>query len=124
MERLTTGATGVRSGLDVRIAEPVEPARKDPRGSNKSDLSSKDELRAFEALDIDDQVAAIEKMRETVSALEYNRLKIDRHEESGQFIYRIFNEDTGETIRRWPPQSYLDLMVFLRDGYPLVNERA
>lgn len=127
MERLTTGTVIDRPRLELRAAEPVEPARKDPRGDRQADAASKEkgDTRRPDMRDLAEQVAAIEKMRQNVSALESNRLKIDRHEESGQFVYRIFNEDTGETIRRWPPENYLDLVAFLKDEQGrLIDERA
>lgn len=115
MERLTAGAAIVRPQLELRV-EPVEPARKDPRGDTQAQApADTDGERGLKAFDLADQVAAIEKLRENISALESNRLSIDRHEESGHFVYRIFNEETGETIRRWPPENYLDLVAFLRD---------
>lgn len=125
MDRLIIGQAAPRSAIDLRIAEPIEPARKDPQGTRQETATLKLDPASIEGLDLDEQVAAIEKLRETISALEYNRLKIDRHEESGHFIYRIFNQDTGETIRRWPPKNYLDLITFLRDEEGrLLDERA
>lgn len=127
MERLTTGTVLDRPRLELRAAEPVEPARKDRQGDKPAEAASlkKEDSARLDLRDLAEQVAAIEKMRSDVSALKSNRLRIDRHEESGQFIYRIFNEDTGETIRRWPPEGYLDLVAFLKDEQgKLVDERA
>lgn len=125
MERLSIGPVTPRSGLDLRVAQPVDPARRDPQGNKQEAASLKLDAASIEGLDLAEQVAAIEKLRETISGLEHNRLKIDRHKESGHFIYRIFNQDTGETIRRWPPESYLDLVTFLRDEEGrLLDERA
>jgi len=125
MERLTNTAPPARPSLELSATEPVKPARKDPRGDEKPDRKDDASARAPRGDGLAEQVAAIEKMREDVSALTRNRLKIDRHEESGQFVYRIFNEETGETIRRWPPKNYLELIAFLSEGKGgLLDERA
>ena len=124
MERLIIGALAPAS-MELRSQEPgKKPASEEPRGQDDK-VESAERTRATATDDLKDQVAAIEAMRDQLSALTNNKLKIDRHDESGQFIYSIFNQDTGETIRRWPPESYLDLVSFLKDGQAgLVDERA
>ncbi|KAA5802223.1 flagellar protein FlaG [Alkalicaulis satelles] len=61
-------------------------------------------------------VDKIEALRDRLDASGRSRLLIDREERAGRFIYRILNPDTGETMRQWPPEGYLDLIAFLRDG--------
>ena len=60
-------------------------------------------------------VERIEAMREKINANSRTRLQIDREEESGQFIYRLFDPETGEVMRQWPPEKYVDLIAFLKD---------
>jgi len=127
MEPLTTGRAFASSRLELGVQEPgpQQPVRQNPQGQSKVEPSADADTGPFTGEDLHDQVAAIEKLRASVSALESNRLSIDRHEDSGHFIYRIINEQTGETIRKWPPDSYLDLVAFLRDGQAgLIDEQA
>jgi uncharacterized FlaG/YvyC family protein len=79
-------------------------------------------------LKIDDQkpsVDLIETLREQMNSSVRSRLQIDRNDESGRFVYRILDPDTGETLRQWPPENYGDLVEFLQEKQGgLVNERA
>ena len=43
------------------------------------------------------------------------KLQIDQDEESGTFIYRSINPDTGEVIAQWPPEDLLRLREALRE---------
>jgi len=60
-------------------------------------------------------VEYIESLREKIAANSREQLKIDREEESGKFIYRLLDPETGEVTRQWPPEEYLDLVAFLKD---------
>lgn len=43
------------------------------------------------------------------------RLQIDREEDAGRFIYKLQNLETGEVVRQWPPENYVDLIAFLAE---------
>jgi flagellar protein FlaG len=43
------------------------------------------------------------------------KLQIDQDEDSGVFIYKSINRDTGEVIAQWPPESLLELRKALRE---------
>ena len=57
----------------------------------------------------------IEAMREAIIKNARNRLQIERAEDNGRFIYRILDPDTGETMRQWPPERYLELLEYLNE---------
>lgn len=89
---------------------PVEP------GARQSNSDTRDTLRQSEA---------IEAMRAQLSANGRTRLQIERDEEQGRFIYRLMDPETGETLRRWPPESFGDLISILQnEGGGLINEKA
>jgi uncharacterized FlaG/YvyC family protein len=48
------------------------------------------------------------------SALSNSRLKILQDEDEGGYIYLMVDQDTGETVRRWPPEKHADLVEYLR----------
>ena len=60
------------------------------------------------------KVEQIEAMRAEINANSRSRLKIERAEESNQFIYRLFDPATGEVMRQWPPEKYVELVAYLR----------
>lgn len=61
------------------------------------------------------EIELIERMREGFERASNSRLLIDRDEEAGRFIYRIMDPETGETMRQWPPERYLELVAYLND---------
>lgn len=105
------GTTQAASRAGASAVQPVDrPAR---QGSS----DARDFLRQSEA---------IEELRASVTANARTRLQIERDEESsGRFIYRLLDPETGETLRRWPPEKFGDLENFLRgEKSGIVNERV
>ncbi|WP_203294147.1 flagellar protein FlaG [Maricaulis parjimensis] len=60
----------------------------------------------------EERAAEIERLAN--DALRNSRLKILQDENNGDYIYMMVDEDTGEQIRRWPPEKHGDLMEYLR----------
>ena len=44
-----------------------------------------------------------------------SKLQIDQDKETGTFIYRSVNPDTGEVIKQWPPEQVIKLREYLRE---------
>ena len=57
-------------------------------------------------------VAELERLSREV--LSNSRLSIQRETPTGDFVYLMIDQDTGETVRRWPPESHDDLVEYLR----------
>ncbi|MCH8522737.1 hypothetical protein [Glycocaulis sp.] len=95
-------------------ASAVQPA---DRITRQPSSDTRDVLRQSEA---------IERMRAELSANARTRLQIERDEDkNGRFIYRLLDPDTGETLRRWPPDKFGDLISFLGGkDQGLLNERV
>ncbi len=72
------------------------------------------------------QSEAIEQLRSSLSENARTRLQIERDEErNGRFVYKLVNPETGEVLRRWPPEKFGDLINFLKqEGAGSLNERA
>ncbi|PWE17574.1 hypothetical protein DDZ18_07845 [Marinicauda salina] len=72
-----------------------------------------------------EQIEAIEELRMEFEALPQSRLQIEREDESGRFVYRFLDQETGEIVRQWPPEDYLELMNYLRSLQGgLLNEQV
>ncbi|SDM71058.1 flagellar protein FlaG [Maricaulis salignorans] len=68
-------------------------------------------------------VAELERLSREI--LGNSRLSIQREATSGDFVYLMIDKDTGETIRRWPPETHQDLAEYLRTFKAgLVNKTA
>lgn len=95
-------------------ASAVQPA---DRITRQPSSDTRDVLRQSET---------IERMRAELSANARTRLQIERDEDkNGRFIYRLLDPDTGETLRRWPPEKFGDLISFLEGkDQGLLNERV
>jgi uncharacterized FlaG/YvyC family protein len=68
-------------------------------------------------------VAELERLAREV--LGNSRLSIQRETPHGDFVYLMIDKDTGETVRRWPPESHNDLVEYLRTFRAgLINKTA
>jgi uncharacterized FlaG/YvyC family protein len=54
-----------------------------------------------------------------------SKLQIEQDKNTGTFIYRSINPDTGEVIRQWPPEKLLELRDYLKElAGVLVNRQV
>jgi len=91
---------------DVFAERPVDTGKRvEPLQKQENPTKLKDQSR-------EDRRAEIEELAS--SAMKNSRLSIKRDDDSGDFMYYMVDEDTGETVRRWPPESHADLVEFLR----------
>ena len=51
------------------------------------------------------------------------RLSIVRDEETGTFIYRSVDRQTGEIVNQWPAESMLQFKAYIRETTGLVVDR-
>lgn len=101
-------ALGDRPRADPTRVPPVD---KQP-GAPKAAERSSEEL-----------AAELERLSREV--LKNSRLSIQRETPTGDFVYLMIDKDTGETVRRWPPESHNDLVEYLRSFRAgLVNKTA
>lgn len=108
------------------IAMSLAPASPDAQGTravlpaekpaNPSGNDARDPMRQSEV---------IEEMRAALSASGRTRLQIERDDDAGRFIYRLMDPETGETLRRWPPETFGDLVNFLQsETGGLINQQV
>lgn len=125
MEQLTTGTASARPAWEVRSGQPVAPASQADRGIKSPSDTAVRAPQKVSSQGLREQVEEIERLRAEVSTNLPNRLQIERDQEGGRFIYRFMDQDTGEQVKQWPPESYLELIAYLRESQAgLVDERA
>ncbi|WP_107712786.1 flagellar protein FlaG [Oceanicaulis sp.] len=118
-----TNAQGVAPEPDQSEKAVAGMAKRGQIGGEETDKSVAEKGAAVVQKSAD--LERIEALRERVNASLRTRLQIDREEESGQFIYRLFDPETGEVMRQWPPEKYMDLVAFLKDQQGgVVDERV
>lgn len=124
--KLMTGAA-IAPSWDARVSGLKQPAASGPQGEGGDLQLPALKLKAQPVSDSDSAPGfeQIEAMRDAINKTARNRLQIDRAEDNGRFIYRILDPDTGETMRQWPPERYLELVEYLNDKRGgLVDESA
>lgn len=108
---LMSGTALARPAWDAIASGRVTPATSGSQGdAMESEARKKTRLVPQEQPKIDQ----IEAMRAQINANSRTRLQIERAEEAGRYIYRLFDPATGETMRQWPPEKYVELVAYLR----------
>lgn len=98
---------GVAEARDFQSDQTRETARRvEPVEKQDASASLTDDQHE------EDRTANIERLAS--DAFANSRLKILQDDTSGQYIYLMIDQDTGETIRRWPPETHADLLEYLR----------
>lgn len=117
-DALITGLTApiANPGFRAGIVEAPARARNnpDPKGGEAGLQPRPQAERKPEPEDLSAQIDLIETLRAELDADLSSVLQIDRQDRNGEFIYRFLNRETGETLRQWPPEKYLELVEFLR----------
>lgn len=109
-----------RSAISERAS--AEASRVQPVSEQAESAELKNE-REEKSSDVAETVANIDRLAQ--DAFKNSRLKITRDQESKDFIYMMIDQDTGEAVRRWPPESHSDLLEYLRTRTAgIVNQRA
>ena len=119
---LMSGTALSRPTWDASGKGASDPVTSGSQGEAQEAKARETKREASNAIPSVDQ---IEVLRAEINASSRSRLQIERAEEAGRFIYRIFDPETGETVRQWPPEKYVELVAYLRGREGgLVDERA
>ncbi|WP_339739449.1 flagellar protein FlaG [uncultured Maricaulis sp.] len=106
--------------LDARDALG-DRSRPDP--TRIAPIEKQSAVRAAAERPSEEVLAELERLSRDL--LGNSRLSIQREAESGDFVYLMIDTDTGETVRRWPPETRQDLVEYLRTFKAgLVNKTA
>ena len=108
---LMSGTALARPSWDALASGQVKPAT---RGSQGDEMESQTRQKTRDFPTERPKIEQIEAMRAQINASSRSRLQIERAEDAGRFIYRLFDPETGETMRQWPPEKYVELVAYLR----------
>ncbi len=125
--------TNINIGVQIpepRRNEPVQsPATEQTRLTSDTAPSSQQNDAANSAVDFDEeQGSPLEQVARAIEDIipedPNTRLRIDRDEETGRFIYQNIDTESGEVISQFPLESILDIVSQFRDleGLILDNE--
>lgn len=91
----------------------VQPVRKqDASNQTRDSVSERNEAKSETKPAVEDRSDEIDDLAK--SALSNSRLSITREGDTGDFVYLMIDQDTGETVRRWPLEKHSDLVNYLR----------
>lgn len=97
------------SGKPIVPVSPLEPVRPvQPQFAPRDETSAGRDERAVEVVE-----KALRQSDPPVLG-QHERLSILRDEETGTFIYRSIDRNTGEVLRQWPVESMLQFKAYLR----------
>jgi len=104
VDPISNASTSREIGLNQSRQQPspASPATPNPA----TQLSRAQRVEVLEA--------AVEKLIRR-SLPSNSRLQIEQDKETGTFIYRSVDPETGEVIRQWPPEELLKLREHLSD---------
>ena len=119
---LMSGTALARPTWDASANQRIAPVTSGSQGEAMESDARKKTRQASETIA---SIEMIEAMRAQINANSRSRLQIERAEDAGRFIYRIFDPATGETVRQWPPEKYVELVAYLRGREGgILDERA
>jgi len=97
-----TNPREIGMGQSRQQPSPASPAAPNPA----TDLSRDQRIEVLQA--------AIEKLiRKSLPA--NSKLQIEQDKETGTFIYRSVDPETGEVLQQWPPEQLLELRQHLTE---------
>jgi uncharacterized FlaG/YvyC family protein len=111
---LMTGMTQGVSAWDAKSGRREAAGKEDARSEAPTTPATL-KLEAEPPVKPSVSTEQIELMRDEINRSARNKLQIDRADDNGRFIYRILDPETGETMRQWPPERYLELVEYLTD---------
>ncbi|MCG8507278.1 MAG: flagellar protein FlaG, partial [Sphingomonadales bacterium] len=54
------------------------------------------------------------------SELGKSRLRINRHDAAGRFVYESIDKNSGEVVKQFPPEKILEVLAFYNEAQGLV----
>lgn len=109
-----TTLTGERTSVATKSTRLAEPALTAATTQPKADQVRRDDL-VEPAQIIDDFAKLREQLRTMAEAMPAgSSLMIDRDSDSGRFVYRFIDPDSGEVLRQFPADDVLKRAATLR----------
>lgn len=82
-------------------------------------------LAADEASPLERAAEALQKLLPEEEQTPNTRLRIDKDDKTGRFIYQNVDAESGEVLKQFPPESILEFLSFYRDVAGLaVDDKA
>ncbi len=125
--------TNINIGVQIpepRRNEPAQPAVTEQTRltSDTAPLSQQSEAATTSVNFDEEQGSPLEQVARAIEDIipedSNTRLRIDRDEETGRFIYKNIDTESGEVVSQFPLESILDIVSQFRDleGLILDNE--
>jgi flagellar protein FlaG len=100
VDRFSSTVQTVKSGPEPALAAEVQPARGDEVPVNSP---------------LEKAAKALEKFIPENETPPNTRLRIDRDDETGRFVYLNIDNESGEVIKQFPPESILEFLSYYRE---------
>ena len=105
-----------------RATAPERAARQSPESTSERsiELARNDQARAS-APNVNPIGKAEELLNRLLSSeLGQSRLRINRHDAAGRFVYESIDKRSGEVVKQFPTEEILEVLAFYREAQGLV----
>ena len=110
IDRFSSSVQTEKSGPEPALANSVEPDQGETVPSNSP---------------LEKAAKALEKFIPENETPPNTRLRIDRDDETGRFVYLNIDNESGEVIKQFPPESILEFLSYYREVAGLtVDDKA
>lgn len=102
------GSDSVERGT-TKATTPTEGTIVQPAGSGSDGVTPQVAKDPFEQA-----AAVLEDFIPEVEQIPNTRLRIDKDDETGRFVYYSVDDESGEVIRQFPPENILKFLSYYR----------
>ena len=99
-DRFSSAVQADKSGLETAVISNTQPASREEVPKNSP---------------LEKAAKALEKFIPEEETPPNTRLRIDRDDETGRFVYLNIDNESGEVIKQFPPESILEFLSYYRE---------
>ncbi|WP_262691431.1 flagellar protein FlaG [Kordiimonas aestuarii] len=100
VDRFSSSVSSEKSGVEPAVISNQQPGQVEEAPSNSP---------------LEKAAKALEKFIPENETPPNTRLRIDRDDETGRFVYLNIDNESGEIIKQFPPESILEFLSYYRE---------
>lgn len=112
--------------LDLtRMSAPLPPQVSKELNPTPETQDPKWVQNQFESADVSGQKrSALEQALAVNNLAPKGKLVIERDDETGKYVQKMLDPDTGEVLRQWPEEKFLELAKTMSKAYGLFFDKT
>jgi flagellar protein FlaG len=113
--RTPTAANQASGAVDRFSGSPAQPGRHSTDVVETQLIGPKGAAAGEEVTPFERAAEALQKFLPEEDKLPNTRLRINKDDETGRFVYQNVDAESGEVIRQFPPESILEFLSYYRE---------